>query len=676
MSALDFEGQREQLIEHELRVLGIRDEAVLRAMGSVPREEFVPEDLHEFAYRNAPLPIGSGQTISQPLIVAYMAEALELAPDDRVLEIGTGSGYAAAVLSRIASEVFTVERHGELAETARERLRRLGYLNVHVRHADGTHGWAEEAPFQAIVVAAGGPGVPQALLEQLDTGGRLVIPIGETQDSQHLVRVVRRDSGKLDYEELSAVRFVPLVGEAGWQEEEPLERADVPTSTTATSTVKRRTGLPELIRQVAEPIESINHLDLQPLLDRIGEARLVLIGEATHGTSEFYRMRAEITKALVADKGFDFVAIEADWPDAYRIHDFVTHQERAEPHDWEAFARFPTWMWRNHEVLDFVHWLRDFNLQHRAPDRRVGFYGLDLYSMYTSIDRVLKYLDDVDAAAADVARARYGCLAPWEADPASYGRAALSGRYRSCEAEVTRMLRDLLQRRGEHAVRDGEALFDAQLNAQLVADAEQYYRIMYYGSDESWNHRDTHMFQTLERLLDRHGSDSKAVVWEHNSHLGDAAATQFGKHGQINVGHLCRQEFGEAVYAIGQGTDHGTVAAASHWEGAMEIKRVRPANPESYEHLMHLSEMDAFLLPLTKSASQQLTSALAARRLERAIGVIYRPDTERLSHYFDASLSRQFDEWIWFDETVAVQPLTTEQSREHEPPHPFAAMDR
>lgn len=197
-----------------------------------------------------------------------------------------------------------------------------------------------------------------------------------------------------------------------------------------------------------------------------------------------------------------------------------------------------------------------------------------------------------------------------------YGRAAISGRYRSCETDAVRMLQDMLRRRVDAAVRDGEDLFDAQLNAQLVADAEQYYRIMYRGSDESWNHRDTHMFDTLRRLLDRYGKESKAVVWEHNSHLGNAAATQFGKHGQINVGQLCREAFGTDVYAIGQGTDHGTVAAASDWEGAMEIKQVRPAHAESYERIMHMSELEAFFLPLSKSRNAHLTTALKARRSE------------------------------------------------------------
>jgi protein-L-isoaspartate(D-aspartate) O-methyltransferase len=668
MSATRFDRLREQLVESELRRQGVTDEAVLHAMRLVPREAFVADDLREFAYRNAPLPIGRGQTISQPLVVAHMAEALELEPDDRVLEIGAGSGYAAAVLSRLAQYVITIERHCELADTARERLERLHYDNVRVICGDGTLGCPEESPFDAIVVAAAGPQIPPALLEQLAIGGRLVIPVGKDDDSQRLVRAVRRGTDDFDYDDLGAVRFVPLIGAAGGP------AADEPRHSAPKAAAKRR-SLPDLIREAAEPIASIEKADLRPLLQRIGKARVVLIGEATHGTSEFYRMRAEITKALVEGKNFSFVAIEADWPDAYRIHDFVTHRERQEPHDWEAFARFPTWMWRNQKVLDFIHWLRDFNLSKGAGER-VGFYGLDLYSLFTSIDRVLDYLRRVDPTAAKIARERYGCLTPWESDPAIYGRAAISGRYRSCEEEAVKMLQDMLRRRVDAARRDGDELFDAQLNAQLVADAEQYYRIMYYGSDESWNHRDTHMFQTFRRLLDRYGEGAKAVVWEHNSHLGNAAATQFGTHGQINVGQLCREAFGDDVYAIGQGTDHGTVAAATEWEGELEIKRVRPALPDSYERLMHLAEVEAFHLPLRRSSRPQLISALATRRLERAIGVIYRPESERLSHYFDASLPDQFDEWIWFDATTAVRPLTTEQITEHEPTHPFAAIDR
>lgn len=674
MQRIDYGDQRRRLIERELRYQGISNETVLHAMREVPREEFVSPNLREFAYRNAPLPIASGQTISQPYIVALMTEALELAPSERVLEIGTGSGYAAAVLSQIAKEVYTVERIGNLAKTAKSRLKRLGYDNVHVLHADGTLGWPDEAPFDAIVVTAGGPQVPHTLLEQLRVGGRLVIPVGGMYHQQ-LVRVVRRGKDDFHREDLGEVRFVPLIGEAGWQEESSGGMSRTSSNETANPPTTKL-SLPGLIRDAAEPFLSIETADLQPLLNRIGDARVVLIGEASHGTSEFYRMRAEITKALIEQKKFDFVAVEADWPDAYRIHDFVTHKDRQEPHSWEAFARFPTWMWRNQEVLDFIHWLRDFNLGQRPHERKVGFYGLDLYSMFTSIHRVLHYLNGVDPAATKVARERYGCLMPWEQDPATYGRAALTGRYRSCEKDVVQMLRDLMARQAKAAVKDGEELFDAQLNAQLVADAERYYRAIYYGSDESWNHRDRHMFQTLLMLQRRYGAKSKAVIWEHNSHLGNAAATQFGVRGQINVGQLCHEQFGDDVYAIGQGTDHGEVAAASQWDGEMEVKQVRAALPESYERLMHLTEMDCFFLPMTKTNSPSLNSALAVLRLERAIGVVYRPDTERQSHYFDVSLPNQFDEWIWFDETTAVQPLSTKQLADHEPSHPFAIIDR
>ncbi|MBS0204555.1 MAG: protein-L-isoaspartate(D-aspartate) O-methyltransferase [Planctomycetes bacterium] len=674
MQTTDFRYQRKRLIE-TVRGRGITDEVVLQAMIDVPREEFVSDELREFAYRDAPLPIGSGQTISQPFIVGLMTAAAELAPDDRVLEIGTGCGYAAAVLSRIVKEVYTVERIEDLARSAGARLKRLGFHNVHVRHADGTLGWPEQAPFDAIIVTAGGPQVPPPLLQQLRIGGRLVIPVGDERTEQELIRVVRRGSDDFERTNLGGVLFVPLIGQAGWHD----DKARVPKSVPSQNQNSRagiRPGHSNALRDVAEPFESIETANLKPLLDRIGDAQVVLIGEASHGTSEFYRMRARITKALIEQKNFDFVAVEADWPDAYRIHDFVTHKDRPEPHAWEAFARFPTWMWRNEEVLDFIHWLRDFNRNRRAVRRPVGFYGLDLYSMFTSIHRVLHYLKGVDPQAAAVARERYGCLAPWQQDPATYGRAALNGSYRSCERDVVQMLRDLVARQVHAAVNDGEDLFDAQLNARLVADAERYYRVMYYGSDESWNHRDRHMFQTLQLLRRHHGDKSKAVIWEHNSHLGNAAATQFGRRGQINVGQLCREEFGEDVYSIGQGTDHGTVAAATDWEGEMEIKSVRPSLPESYEQLMHLTELNQFFLPLTKSRDQTLTSRLAVPRLERAIGVIYRPETERQSHYFEVSLTKQFDEWIWFDESSAVHPLGTQKLADYEPWHPFAAIDR
>jgi erythromycin esterase-like protein len=418
----------------------------------------------------------------------------------------------------------------------------------------------------------------------------------------------------------------------------------------------RQDSVARLLTESAEAFADIEGAELGALLERIGDAKVVLLGEATHGTSEFYQMRARITRELVTRLGFTLVAVEADWPDACWVDRYVRHAPRP-PSLGEPFVRFPTWMWRNREVLEFVDWLRERNGGITNPVARVGFYGLDLYSLYGSIGAVLDYLDEVDPSAARVARERYGCLAPWAADPAGYGRAALTQRHWSCENEVVAMLVDLLDRRLEYARRDGERFLDAAQNARLVANAERYYRAMYYGSVASWNLRDQHMFDTLGTLLAFHGPDAKAVVWEHNSHIGDAAATEMGVRGEHNVGHLCRQAFGEAAYLVGFGTDNGTVAAAANWDAPMEVMAVRPAHPESYERICHQSEVPAFLLPLREPARPEVREELIPPRLERAIGVIYRPDTELQSHYFQASLPHQFDEYIWLDRTAAVTPL-------------------
>ena len=323
-----------------------------------------------------------------------------------------------------------------------------------------------------------------------------------------------------------------------------------------------------LAQQIAggcEPFEDIDTAPLDRLLARIGDARIVLLGEATHGTSEFYRMRERISRELIAKKGFRFVAIEGDWPDAARIDHYVRHLEYP-PSEWTAFARFPTWMWRNHEVRAFVDWLREHN-RPRPPGERIAFHGLDLYSLYDSIRAVLKYLDEVDPASAKIARERYGCLTPWQSDPATYGHAALTGSYPTCESEVAGVLTELLEKRRAYAEHDGERFLDAVQNARLIANAEEYYRIMYYGSRASWNLRDSHMFETLKTLLNFYGPDSKAIVWAHNSHVGDSAATEMSSRGEFNIGHLCRKEFGTNAYIIGFGTNAGTVAAASSWDG-------------------------------------------------------------------------------------------------------------
>ncbi|WP_375790844.1 protein-L-isoaspartate(D-aspartate) O-methyltransferase [Bradyrhizobium sp. vgs-9] len=649
-----FPALRAEMVKHNIAARGVRDELVLEAMGKVPRELFLPAKLREFAYEDSPLPIAGEQTISQPYIVAFMAEALMLEGGEKVLEIGAGSGYAAAVLSEIAADVYTVERLGPLAEKAAVTLAELGYDNVHVLHGDGTKGWPEHAPYDAIVVAAGGPQVPKALKEQLKIGGRLMIPVGADQHSQELVRVIRVSKDEYRNEDIADVRFVPLIGEEGWAtakgETAPVRRALRPVAPDEEALVRN-------LADAAESFPSIEAADLGPLMERIGSARVVLLGEATHGTSEFYRMRERITRDLIVKKGFRFVAIEADWPDAARVDHYVRHFEYP-PSEWTAFARFPTWMWRNTEVRDFVSWLRKHNGT-VDKSKRVAFHGLDLYSLYDSIRSVLNYLDEVDPASARVARERYGCLTPWQRDPATYGHAALTGSYPTCESDVARALTDLLAKRRTYAEHDGERFLDAEQNARLVANAERYYRIMYYGSRASWNLRDSHMFDTLKNLLAFHGPDSKAVVWAHNSHVGNASATEMAARGEHNIGQLCRKEFGAQAYLVGFGTHSGTVAAASDWGGPMEVKTVRPSLPNSYEQLCHAVGLPRFMLGLRGRSELCGPKGLGKEQLERAIGVIYRPETELASHYFQASLPQQFDEYIWFDDTRAVTPLDT-----------------
>jgi protein-L-isoaspartate(D-aspartate) O-methyltransferase len=650
-----FDKQRRRMVASQIAARGIRDEALLDAMRTVPRERFVDPQLAEFAYEDSPLPIGEDQTISQPYIVAAMIEAAEVGSDDRVLEVGAGSGYAAAILGRIAERVIAIERHPTLGEEAAERIGALGCSNVEVRVGDGTTGAERDAPFDAIIVSAGGPSVPESLKRQLAIGGRLVIPIGS--GSQRLTKITRCEDGRFEEENLGAVAFVPLIGAEGWAEDG--RRA---ASNHAPGAARNR-SLPELIADAAEPLPDFNDPAFGALFDRFAEARVVLLGEASHGTAEFYRARAAITRRLIEEHGFTIVAVEADWPDAAAVDRYVRHRpHRAAPEP--PFQRFPTWMWRNTEVDALIDWMRQHNDGIDDMDRRAGFYGLDIYNMSGSIAAVLEYLDRVDPEAAKIARERYGCLTPWQKDPATYGRAALTSGFAECEVAVIEQCRDLLKKRLDYAAEDGDSFLDAAQNARLVASAERYYRIMYYGGAESWNLRDTHMFETLEHLLEAKGPDSKAIVWAHNSHIGDARYTDMGAmRDELNIGQLCRERFGGDAALIGLGTHTGTVAAATDWDGAMEVKRINPSRADSYERLCHDAGEPRFLIDLRDGANEAMRRGLMKPRLERFIGVIYRPETERWSHYSEACLPMQLDGWVWFDETEAVTPLGPEHAR-------------
>jgi erythromycin esterase-like protein/predicted phosphoribosyltransferase len=403
--------------------------------------------------------------------------------------------------------------------------------------------------------------------------------------------------------------------------------------------------------------------DYDALIDAVGGARFVLIGEGTHGTHEFYRERAFITERLIAEKGFAAVAVEADWPDAYRVNRYVRglSNDNSAVEALEDFGRFPTWMWRNVDVVDFVSWLRAHN-DTRPPETRAGFYGLDLYSLRRSVEGVLRYLDRVDPAAAARARERYGCFDQFAEEPQAYGYATAFGLTPTCQREAIAQLVEMQRRRAQVIAGDRrdavEDLFHAEQNARLVKDAETYYRAMFRGRHESWNVRDRHMADALDdlvRFLSTRFPAPQIVVWAHNSHLGDARFTEMGDRGELNLGQLARERAGGGAVLIGLTTHEGTVTAASEWDLPPERKPVRPSLPESFEHLLHLTGMQRLLLPLRDDAV--LAGALAEPRLERAIGVLYLPRCERTSHYFMARPASQFDFVLHFDRTTAVEPL-------------------
>lgn len=456
--------------------------------------------------------------------------------------------------------------------------------------------------------------------------------------------------------------FLPQIATAG-ADGETTQQALQHTAEQTTIRV-RQTGstLPELIHESSEHFTDIDSANLDGLLERIADARVVLLGEATHGTAEFYDMRARITRELIENKGFTIVAVEADWPDTESIDHFIRgpghspfdrHKSKA-----KSFTGFPSWMWANHSVLAFSHWLKDYNQGLTSADESIGFYGLDLYNMYSSIEAVLDYLQQVDPQAAEVASRSYGCLMPWSDEPSLYSRAMQSGRYHGCGYEVNMVLQALRKNRTRYLQRDSRRYFSAVQNARLVSNGERYYRSMYDAVNDAWNQRDQNMLETLQSILRYRGPTSKAVVWAHNSHIGDARATSMSEHAEINLGQLVRETFADNAYLVGFGTDHGTVAAASEWGGPMQVMQVRASHKDSYERLCHDAKADNFLLPLRDPIQALTREKLMPKRLARAIGTSYDSEDELRKHYYKASLPRQFDEYIWFDETHAVKPLT------------------
>lgn len=642
-------------IAEQLMDKGIRNTLLIKAFQDIPEAFFLSENLHPYFYEDVSIEKPIKKTEPRVIVIAKMLEQLQVKKEENILIIGVDSVYILAALSKIYKDVYAIETTETYSNWALEVLKNTDITNVHIKTGKLENGWEAKAPFNAILSASEFEEIPDILKQQLKIGAKLLAPVGpdwahvmlETieriSETEYVTKAVR------DNYFIPKPKLIPEVGAEVYPENEIIDE----------------------IGMSSIPFKTIKKFPIDGLLERIGDAKVVLLGEASHGTSEFYEMRQEITKALIEKKGFNLVCAEADWSDAEQINNYVRNQHTAQ--DWMPFSRFPEWMWKNKDVLNFVEWLKKYNTKH---NNNIGFYGLDLYGLENSIDLVINYLQDSDPDLATLAKLRYSCIMPYMSNPAVYGKLVKTDKLESCEKDVIKMLFDLLKNKNK--LNHSQAYFNAYQNATVVVNAERYYKAMYYGSAESWNLRDFHMFNTLKSLLSYHGKDSKAVVWAHNSHIGNALATEMYARGEINIGHLCKEHFGSKSYNIGFGTHTGTVAAANNWGEAMQVMPIKDSVPESYEHLCHKTNVPNFTLPLRAEHSEKnLRKFLSTPRLQRAIGVVYRPETELKSHYFRVALPSQFDEYIWFNKTKAITPLITKtDTTKRIGPHPFGLIDK
>jgi protein-L-isoaspartate(D-aspartate) O-methyltransferase len=622
-------------ITTQLKDKGISNPLLIKAFQNIPKEFLFSETLHPYFYEDIKLKNEFEKIEPRVIRIARMLEQLGIKREEKILIGGVDSIYILVVLSKIYKKVYTIETNKTYASWTLDVLKTISITNVHIKVGNLKFGWKEKAPFNAILMASEFEKPPYNLKKQLEVGGKLLIPIGPDWAHTMLEIIQRISKTQYDLNVLRDSYFVPSpkvlpeIGAKQFPDDEIIDE----------------------ISENAIQFKDFKGYFIDQLLERIGNAKVVLLGEASHGTSQFYITRQEITKALIEKKGFNFVGAEADWSDAEQINSYVRNQYKHQ--DWIPFARFPEWMWKNNEMLNFVEWLKQFNLKHQNT---IGFYGLDLYGLENSIDLIINYLENIDADLAGLAKSRYACIAPYMSNPAAYGKMVLSKQMVSCENEVLKMLHDLLKNKNK--LNHSLEYFYTYQNATVIVDAERYYKAMYYGSAESWNLRDFHMFYTLLSLLSYFGSETKAIVWAHNSHIGNALATEMYSRGEINIGHLSKEYFGDKSYHIGFGTHTGTVAAAKNWGGNMEVMKVNNSLTGSYENLCHQTQIANFTLPLRENDSgKRLKVLLSTPKLERAIGVVYKPESELLSHYFQAVLPSQFDEYIWFNETSAITPV-------------------
>ena len=569
-------------IKEQLEDKGISNELLLEAFQDIPEAFFLSEILHPYFYEDIRIEKSLEKTEPRVIVVARMLEQLKIKKEAKILITGVDSIYILVVLSKIYKEVYTIETNETYANWTLEVLKSIDIANVFVKTGNPEIGWEEKGPFNTILIATEFKEITKTIKEQLKLGAKLLAPVGPDWSHVILEIIIRISENEYETKAVKDSYFIP----------NPKILPKIGTETYSEKECVDEIGINSL------PFKTIKKFPMDGLLERIGDAKVVLLGEASHGTSEFYLTRQEITKALIEKKGFNFVCAEADWSDAEQINNYTRNQYKSQ--DWMPFARFPQWMWKNKEVLNFVEWLKKHNSKH---NNTIGFYGLDLYGLENSIDLVIKYLADIDPELAELAKSKYACITPYMSSPAVYGRLVANNKIAGCEKEILDMLFDLLKNKNK--LNHSKEYFYAYQNATVVIDAERYYRAMYYGSAESWNLRDFHMFYTLKSLLSYFGKDSKAVVWAHNSHIGNALATEMYARGEINIGHLCKEHFGSKSYHIGFGTHTGTVAAARNWGESMEKINVNESVENSYENLCHKTNVPNFTLPLREENSEK-----------------------------------------------------------------------
>jgi protein-L-isoaspartate(D-aspartate) O-methyltransferase len=631
---------RQRMIDSQLVRRGISDARVLDAFRALPRETFVPERMGELAYEDSPLPIGEGQTISQPFIVALTLEAMQLRGDERVLEIGTGSGYAAALLGLLAKEVYTVERIADLAETARQHLRAAGSSNVTVIEGDGSLGLPDHAPYDAIAVAAAGPRVPDALRMQLAVGGRLVIPVGD-EGEQHLVRVTRVSDVEWREERLLAVSFVPLIGAEAW----PDAGSPPPRDDRETVVLVRRNAI------------SFEGDAIPNLIEHVGHARVVVLGGSVDGSAELQRARARLTWQLVAHAGFSMVAIEGDWHDAARIDEHVRERRPRTSLPLSAFCRFADLRWRNAEVGSFFDALHDL----ASPP---SVHGLDMYATSASVAVALERLEESDPERAEAVRAAWNGISPWRRSVAELSDGV------DLEEETIATLIGMLDTRVDASREEGKHVRDAVLRA--CEGAEDYYRRLLHGTLDVWKLREEHMFTMLRALLADHGPKSKVVVWANDAHVADGRATETGVRGHVTLGQRCRNTFGRDAYLVGMSAARGEILASPSWGEPPVVTELRPPVAGSYEAVFADAAKGAFFLAL-RGADPALREALLRPRLARCIGPVYCAFNELATHWLSVSLAAAFDAVLFREVSSAVRPIAVHPVAEPEGVHPLHA---